>query len=92
MRKVAYHNGTAWCWPFPSFAEALLLTYGEAARPAARALLATSADFFNGGCPGQIAEVADGDWPHQWGGCAAQAWSVSEFYRVGKLLWPEKAD
>ena len=28
----------------------------------------------------------DGDYPHYWGGCAAQAWSVSEFYRVGKLL------
>ena len=44
---------------------------------------------FNGGCPGQLPEIADGDDPHNWGGCAAQAWSVSEFYRVGKMVWPE---
>lgn len=86
MRKVAYHNGTAWCWPFPSYAEAMFLAGGEAARSAARAVLFSAADYFNGGCPGQLPEIADGDYPHHWGGCAAQAWSVSEFYRVGKLL------
>ncbi len=86
MRKAAYHNGTAWCWPFPSFVEALFMSGGDAILPAARALLESSAEYFNGGCPGQLPEVADGDYPHHWGGCAAQAWSVSEFYRVGKLL------
>jgi len=85
-RKAAYHNGTAWCWPFPSFVEAFYLTGGDAVLPAARALLKSSSSYFNDGCPGQLPEVADGDYPHNWGGCAAQAWSVSEFYRVGKLL------
>ncbi|MBE6367140.1 MAG: glycogen debranching protein [Lentisphaerae bacterium] len=85
-RKAAYHNGTAWCWPFPSFVEALYLTGGDAILPAARALLESASCYFNDGCPGQLPEVADGDYPHHWGGCAAQAWSVSEFYRVGKLL------
>ena len=85
-RKAAYHNGTAWCWPFPSYVEAFYLTGGDKVLDAARALLKSSSHYFNDGCPGQLPEVADGDYPHNWGGCAAQAWSVSEFYRVAKLL------
>lgn len=85
-RKVAYHNGTAWCWPFPSYVEAFYQTGGDKVLDAARALLKSSSQYFNDGCPGQLPEVADGDYPHNWGGCAAQAWSVSEFYRVAKLL------
>ena len=37
QRKPAYHNGTAWSWPFPSYAEALLQTYGSDVIPHARA-------------------------------------------------------
>ena len=38
-RKPAYHNGTAWCWLLPLFAEALVKAWpGDAcARAAARA-------------------------------------------------------
>ncbi|MBK7928489.1 MAG: hypothetical protein IPJ98_13630 [Bryobacterales bacterium] len=32
-------------------------------------------------CLGQVSEVADGDAPHAWGGCVAQAWSVAELLR-----------
>ena len=85
-RKAAYHNGTAWCWLFPGYVEAFYLTGGDKMLDAARALLKSSSQYFNDGCPGQLPEVADGDYPHNWGGCAAQAWSVSEFYRVAKLL------
>ena len=59
---------------------------GDAVLTAARKLLESASSYFNDGCPGQLPEIADGDYPHNWGGCAAQAWSVSEFYRVGKLL------
>ncbi|HBO87181.1 MAG TPA: glycogen debranching protein, partial [Verrucomicrobia bacterium] len=41
QRKPAYHNGTAWTWPFPSYAEALLQTYGSDVIPHARALLSS---------------------------------------------------
>lgn len=85
-RKMAYHNGTAWCWQFPSYVEALFIAYGNEILPAARALLKSSECYFNDGCPGQLPEIADGDYPHNWGGCVAQAWSVTEFYRVAKLL------
>ncbi|MEE9369263.1 MAG: amylo-alpha-1,6-glucosidase, partial [Pontiella sp.] len=38
-RKPAYHNGTAWTWPFPSYAEALVMVYGEKARETALSIL-----------------------------------------------------
>ena len=41
-RKPAYHNGTAWTWVFPSFAEAWVDYYGPAERSTALAWLASS--------------------------------------------------
>jgi predicted glycogen debranching enzyme len=88
-RKAAYHNGTAWCWPFPSYCEALYLTGGEAVRARALSLLLSCADQFENGVIGEMPEVMDGDAPHRSGGCPAQAWSVSEFYRVFDILKSE---
>jgi predicted glycogen debranching enzyme len=85
-RKPAYHNGTAWTWPFPSYAEALVMTHGPAARDAALAILGSAADPINRGCLLQVPEILDGDAPHELRGCGAQAWGVSELYRVLKLL------
>ena len=85
-RKVAYHNGTAWCWPFPSYCEALFLAGGEAVRLRALSLLESMSAQFNSGVPFQPSEVVDGDAPHMPGGCPAQAWSISEFFRVYQLL------
>ena len=85
-RKVSYHNGTAWCWQFPAYCEALFMLGGEASRRRAHALLCSAVDQMEGGVIGEIAEITDGDAPHRCGGCMAQAWSVSEFYRVLKIL------
>ena len=85
-RKPAYHNGTAWAWVFPSFCEARAMVFGESGRDTTRALLATSLDHMNTGCLGHIPEIVDGDIPHRPRGCDAQAWSVSEVYRVWKIL------
>jgi glycogen debranching enzyme len=85
-RKPAYHNGTAWTWLFPSFCEAWFKHYGKAGRPAALAILNSSLSLINRGCLGQIPEILDGDYPHAPRGCDAQAWGVSELYRVWKLL------
>lgn len=57
-------------------------------RQRAFSLLLSSAHYFETGVPGQLREVADGDYPHRAGGCAAQAWSVSEFFRVYGILKP----
>ena len=85
-RKPGYHNGTVWNWPFPSYAEALFLVYGDEVAEAARSILASSVVPFNEGCLGQLPEIADGDAPHRERGCGAQAWSATELYRVLKLL------
>jgi hypothetical protein len=87
-RKPAYHNGTAWTWPFPSYGEALVMTYGESARRTAAALLHTGAALLNAGCLGHIPEILDGDSPHTARGCGAQAWGATELYRVIALLTP----
>ena len=85
-RKVAYHNGTAWCWPFPAYCEAIAMTGSRKSRKRALALLLSAVKWMEQGVIGELPEVLDGDAPHHHGGCLAQAWSVSEFYRVLKLL------
>ena len=80
-RKCAYHNGTAWAWTFPLYAEALAAS-GAASRETALELLASAVENLNTGCIGHLSEIADGDAPHAQKGCAAQAWSVSELLRV----------
>ncbi len=85
-RKPAYHNGTAWSWPFPAYAEALVCVHGEPARPAARALIASAAARMQEGCVGHLPEIMDGDAPHVGRGCDAQAWGASEFLRLAILL------
>ena len=86
-RKPAYHNGTAWTWCFPAYAEAMAANGGtEEARRAALSLLGSSAALFESGCLGHLPEIADGDAPHAQRGCCAQAWGVSELYRVWKKL------
>ncbi len=84
-RKRAYHNGTAWAWIFPMWAEAAADT-GVVTREVARSLLTASVENLNGGCIGHISEIADGEAPHAQKGCRAQAWSTSELYRVWEKL------
>ena len=85
-RKPAYHNGTAWTWPFPSYCEAWVQTYGDGSRETALSWLSSSVELINRGCLGQIPEILDGDFPHVQRGCDAQAWGVSELLRVWKKL------
>jgi predicted glycogen debranching enzyme len=85
-RKPAYHNGTGWVWLFPSFVEALYKVYGGTAKQSALSYMTIVEELFTKGCLGQLPEILDGDSPHLQRGCDAQAWSVTEFYRILKLL------
>jgi predicted glycogen debranching enzyme len=85
-RKPAYHNGTAWTWPFPSFCEAWVKTYGPGSIATARAWLSSAIDLINSDCVGHLPEILDGDAPHAQRGCDAQAWGVSELLRVWNKL------
>jgi starch synthase (maltosyl-transferring) len=81
-RKPAYHNGTAWTWLFPSFAEAWAMTYGKESTETALSWLTAGAPLIEQGCLGHIPEILDGDYPHTARGCDAQAWGASELLRV----------
>ncbi len=81
-RKPAYHNGTAWTWPFPAFCEAWAQTYGRPGRTTALNWLASASRILNQGCLGQVPEIVDGNRPHHQRGCDAQAWGASELLRV----------
>ena len=85
-RKPAYHNGTAWTWPFPSYSEAYYMLYGQPGLKHAISILSSSQFLLEEGCLGQIPEILDGNFPHKQRGCDAQAWGVTELYRVWKLL------
>jgi predicted glycogen debranching enzyme len=86
QRKPAYHNGTAWTWPFPSFCEAWVATYGPGSITTARAWLSSAIDMINTDCVGHLPEIVEGDAPHARVGCDAQAWGVSELLRVWHKL------
>ncbi len=89
-RKPAYHNGTAWVWPFPIACEALVKAWENSptAIAAAKSYLGSTDQLIMAGCLGQLPEILDGDAPHQQRGCDAQAWSVTETLRVWKSLNP----
>jgi len=81
-RKPSYHNGTAWTWIFPSYAEALYLTGGRKVVETALSLLSSSSYLINKSCIGHVPEIVDGDSPHHIRGCGAQAWGETELFRV----------
>jgi glycogen debranching enzyme len=87
-RKLAYHNGTAWTWKLPVFAEALVRAWEGAPESvaAARGYLLSLEPLLASGCLGQLPEILDGDAPHQPRGCDAQAWSVTEALRVWRMV------
>ena len=86
QRKKSYHNGTAWTWMFPLFSEAYYYVYGEAGLKTAKTILSSSTSLLNSGCVMHSPEIVDGDYPHLQRGCDAQAWGITEFYRVWKIL------
>ncbi|MDA8135821.1 MAG: glycogen debranching enzyme N-terminal domain-containing protein [Desulfobacteraceae bacterium] len=86
-RKPAYHNGTAWTWPFPVFCEAWARAFGKNSHATCLAWLGSVLNLMRTGAAGYIPEILDGDYPHTPRGCDAQAWGSSEAARVmHKLL------
>jgi glycogen debranching enzyme len=85
-RKPAYHNGTAWSWPFPSYCEALCKIDKENLKATALSILSSGELLANSGCINHIPEILDGNTPHTQRGCQAQAWGDTELYRVLIML------
>ncbi len=89
-RDAAYHMGTVWPWLLGSYFTACL-RYREdpkTVRKQIRAIQPALSEYGLGG----IAEVYDGDAPHNPGGCPWQAWSACEIARVWFDELPKRAN
>jgi predicted glycogen debranching enzyme len=83
-RDAAYHRGTAWPFLAGAFARAYANAYGDPTR--ARRFIEALASRLDCYGVGTLAEIADGDPPHDARGCIAQAWSVGEVLRTWHAL------
>jgi predicted glycogen debranching enzyme len=81
-RDSSYHQGTVWPWLMGPFITAYVRAYGQEACQRAGVWLERFSDHMRDAGLGTIAEIFDGDEPHEPRGCIAQAWSVSEVLRA----------
>jgi predicted glycogen debranching enzyme len=83
-RDSHYHQGPVWGWLLGPFVAAHLRVFGDPA--AALRLLTPMEDQLEAGCVGSLAEIFDGDAPHDPRGAFAQAWTVAEVLRAWRLV------
>ena len=88
-RDGAYHQGTAWPWLIGPFVRGFMNAYGKPL-PMQRQLEVFSERLWEYGM-GTLAEIADGNAPHDARGCIAQAWSVAEILRTWSELQGARA-
>jgi glycogen debranching enzyme len=81
-RDAAYHQGTVWPWLLGPYITAQVRFNREAGRAKAVLLVDALRAWVESRGVGQLAEIFDGDAPHEPRGCFAQAWSVAEILRV----------
>ena len=88
-RDATYHQGTVWPWLVGIFVDAHLRCSKDPQSCAARLQNLFNPLFkehiYSDGLGG-IAEIFDGDQPHQARGCFTQAWSVAESIRAQTLI------
>ncbi len=83
-RDYAYHQGTVWAWLMGPYLEAHFKIYNDKEYVTDKLIDLKKHLEFTG--LGTISEVFSGDSPHESRGCFAQAWSVSEYLRIIKLI------
>lgn len=88
-RDASYHQGTVWPWLIGPYVDAHLRCSKNIQRCGAQLhqqfkSLFTDHIYTDG--LGGIAEIFDGDHPHQAKGCFTQAWSVAEAIRAQTLI------
>lgn len=86
-RDSAYHQGTVWAWLMGPFVDAYRKTHSQdtKAADAVEQMLGGLMLHLNDAMLGSISEIFDATEPYYPRGCAAQAWSVSEFLRVSNV-------
>jgi glycogen debranching enzyme len=75
-RDAAYHQGTVWPWLAAPFCIAWEREFGEPF------LFPALEEELHAGCLGSVAEIYDGDAPHQRRGAPAQAWSMAALFTL----------
>jgi glycogen debranching enzyme len=88
-RDSAYHQGTVWSWLLGPYADALVKTLGAPGKARARKAIEGILGHLADAGIGTISEIFDAEAPHAPRGCPAQAWSVSEVFRVWRSLTAE---
>jgi len=81
-RDSCYHQGTVWSHLLGPYIDALVDIKGEVGKTQATSILFTFLNHLDEACVGSVSEIFDAEIPHRPGGCAAQAWSVAEVFRV----------
>lgn len=86
QRDRAYHQGTAWTWLLGHFVEGYLKIYGDCALEIAERIYEGFRLHIKDYGVGGIAEIFDGNPPHNSKGSISQAWSVAEVIRIKYLI------
>jgi predicted glycogen debranching enzyme len=82
QRDLAYHQGTAWPWLLEHFCEGYLNLFKESGLFKIKNLVNGFEETINQYGIGTIAEIYEGDPPHQPCGAISQAWSVAAILRI----------
>lgn len=81
-RRAAYHQGTCWVYLLGFYARAAIRVEPNDFELRIELRHSIERLIDSGSVLGQVGQVASGDPPFPFGGCPAQAWSVSELLRV----------
>ena len=85
-RDAAYHQGTVWPWLLEHYCTAYLKLYKQSGVSHVKKLLDGFEEEMTIHGIGSIAEIYNGNPPHQAKGAISQAWSVAALLRIFDLL------
>ena len=86
LREKAVHQGTVWPWLIQFFAEGYLKVHKRGGTTIIRRIIEDFECDMTEHCIGTIAEMYNGNPPHNAKGAISQAWSVAGVIRAYKLL------
>lgn len=86
LREKAVHQGTAWPWLIQFFIEGYLKIHKAGGMPFVKKMIEGFEDDMSEHCIGTIAEMYNGNPPHNARGAVSQAWSVGAVIRAYKLV------